>query len=1161
MAPIALLVLLAAYLSGLVRENRAVPSAALRTGVLGTGAALRRDAPPMSASDAARLESEKNVGLASLEEGDLPKARSRFETIRKLAPGEPLGWADGSIAALRAKNLAEAKTLIAEALRLAPSDARVLAIEGARAEGAGETAAAVAAYEKAAAADPKDLASRWSAARLLAAQPTERARARRALDAALEQSPENLFLLMRSLELARDAGDRATASAALERAAKSVENREARLDRAIAEARDALAAPSAPSSATDATVKTKILENLLRSSPRYQQARHDVEPGVIGIPLEDWSPALAAAVRRRPRAIPVRFVEKRLPGLASLKGVASVRVAGKDGRDLAFAGEGGLSIAAAADGYRAATVVPAAGSQGSARALAVADVTNSGALDLISPGGLFVSEKGAYRRMPVSIPAGEAVLPFDFDSDGDLDLYVSSSSGDRLLRNNLDGTWTDVTGTSGLPPGIASRAAVSADFDRDGDPDLVLVLARAGGGLALLDNLRGGRFAEKGAGATADGLPRSGSFLAVAAGDLNADGRPDLVWTTESAAFVALNRGDGTFLPAREIAAGGRPLLFDFDNDGALDLFLASPKGSSLWRNDGSGSFSRVEGAFPAAVDAEAVDVDADGDLDLVLVTPSGGVAVLENDGGNANGWIDVALEGLPTASAKVNRLGFGSEIEVRAGELYAFRTASRPVTRIGLGAVRRPDVLRVVWTNGVPQNVLSPPARTLVREVQQLKGSCPFVYAFDGVRGRWSFVTDALGRSPVGLLYDGVHQAAADTREWLVVPGEMLRPDSRGRLVLDFTEELWETAYLDMVSLAAVDHPAGTELVADEKMVPPPFPKKRLFSVERLRTPRATDETGRDRTEEIARLDGRHLAGFTPTRYQGIVAPHELVLELPEARRSTGPVMLWLTGWIFYADTSINVSLSQGHGLTAEGPELQVPDGKGGWRTAIPASSMGYPAGKTKTMRVDLSDVLDRNDPHPRVRIRTNLAIYWDRIAYTVGTVAADPRGRELPPPSASLSFRGFSRMTRETPDGPQVFVHDDVQTAPRWADMAGLYTRFGEVSELVTAADDRYVVLKGGDAVRLEFDASGLPPPPPGSVRDWLLVLDGWEKDADKNTVAGQMVEPLPFHGMDDARYGEPQSPADSEGFRKFREKWLTRREGPEAFVNSLSSKDGKR
>src|SRR5207302_657768 len=123
-----------------------------------------------------------------------------------------------------------------------------------------------------------------------------------------------------------------------------------------------------------------------------------------------------------------------------------------------------------------------------------------------------------------------------------------------------------------------SGAVCAADFDRDGDVDLVL--ARASGGLLLLDNLRGGRFAEREA-----GLPKTGSFRGVAAADVNADGRPDLVWTTPTSAFVALNRGDGTFLPAREIAAGGEPLLFDFDNDGALDLFLASPKGSSLWRN------------------------------------------------------------------------------------------------------------------------------------------------------------------------------------------------------------------------------------------------------------------------------------------------------------------------------------------------------------------------------------------------------------------------------------------------------------------------------------------------------------------------------------------------------------------------------------------------
>ena len=649
------------------------------------------------------------------------------------------------------------------------------------------------------------------------------------------------------------------------------------------------------------------------------------------------------------------------------------------------------------------------------------------------------------------------------------------------------------------------------------------------------------------------GLPKSGAILAAAAGDLNGDGRVDLVWTGESGAVAAWNRGDGVFGAGRPVGAGTAPLLFDYDNDGFLDLFLGAAQGpSALYRNDGSGGFTAASvGPLPAARAAEAVDADGDGDLDLVLVLPDGSVALFENRGGNANGWIDVALEGLPTGSAKVNRFGYGSDVEARAQDLYVYRVAARAVTRIGLGSRRRADVLRIVWTNGVPQNALDPPVKTVLREVQQLKGSCPFLYAYDG--GGWHFVTDVLGRAPAGLLFDGVHQAAADTREWLVIPGEWLKPSDGGALVLDFAEELWETAYFDLAQLTAVDHPAGVDLVANEKMVPPPFPPKEILTVSRPRTPRAVDGDGRDRTLEIAAQDGVYVADFAPTRYQGLVAPHALVLDLSEAR-AAGKVTLFLTGWIFYADTSINVSLAQRKDIAAQAPLLEIPDGKGGWKTAIP--SMGYPAGKTKTMPVDLSDVLDRSDP--RVRIRTNLAIYWDRIFYTVDETPAPLRRTELPLASAELSFRGFSRMRRESPDGPQVFVHDDVSRQPRWADMAGLYTRFGDVRELVAAADDRYVVMKGGDAVRLRFDGSALPPLPEGWVRDYVIVLDGWDKDADKNTVAGQTVEPLPFHGMDDARYGEVAFP-ETDAHREYVRTYLTRRGGPEEFVDAL--KDGRR
>jgi Flp pilus assembly protein TadD len=1092
-------------------------------------------APALSPSDYPALEAAKNVGLAALEEDNLGEAGKRFESVRKLAPSELLGWADGAIVAMRSKDLAAAARLLSEARKLAPGDSRLWALEGTRIELAGDAAGAIEAFEKAAAAQPRDLASRWSAARLASETgPVGKRKALAAVEAALAEAPANLFLLLRVSEYARDEGDAAKAQIAHERLERLVAG-DAKIEKALS---DAKAAASAGDART-ASLKYRIVENLLRPTPRYQQARRDVEPGVVGLPVEDWTPALSAKIRARSGpAVAVTFAPRTDAALAALQGVLTVRVAGKDGRDLAFGGEAGLRIAEAGpSGYRVGAAIPGS----AAPDFVVADVTNSGELDLLAPGGLWV--RGGQGWEKTALPPGESAAALDFDADGDLDVYVSSRAGDRLMRNNLDGTWTDVTAASGLPAGLSSRMAVPGDFDRDGDVDLVLV--RTGGGLALYDNLRGGRFVEKEA-----GLPKTGAISWAAAGDLNADGRLDLVWTTADGAFVALNRGDGTFLPGKPLGGpGGKPLLFDFDNDGFLDLFVANPSGpSALFRGDGSGGLAPVSvGALPAALDAAALDLDRDGDLDLALVTPGGSVVLLENRGGNANGWVDVALEGLPTGSAKVNRLGFGSEVEVKAQDLYAYRVVSSAVTHVGLGSRRKAEVLRIVWTNGVPQNALDPPVRTVLKEVQQLKGSCPFLYAFDGER--WRFVTDALGRSPAGLLYDGVHQAPADTREWLVVPGELLRPTD-GVLSLDFTEELWETAYFDLAEVSALDHPRGVEVVANEKMVPPPFPAKSLFTISRPFVPKATDERGRDRTAEIAEADGRYLAGFTPTRYQGLVEPHDLVLELPEARRA-GAVMLYLTGWIFYSDTSINVSLSQRKDISALGPVLEVPDGRGGWRMAIPA--MGYPAGKTKTMPVDLSDILDRTDP--RVRIRTNLAIFWDRICYTVGETKAPIRLIQAPLSSARLFFRGFSRMTRESDDGPQVFVHDDVDTAPRWADMAGLYTRFGDVTPLLRAADDRYVVLKGGDCVRLLFDARGLPPLPVGWVRDWLVVLDGWDKDADKNTVAGQTVLPLPFHGMDDSRYGEQAFP-DSEAHRSFAREYLTRPGGPAEFVDAVRS-----
>jgi len=249
-------------------------------------------APSPSPSDIRTLQSDRNVGLAALEENDLAEATRRFAEVRRRAPSDPLGWADGAVAAMRARDLETAQKLLGEALRLSPGNPSVLALEATRKELSGDTAGAAETYERAAASAPRDVASRWAAARILSAGSSEdKRRARADLEMALSQAPANLFLLLRLLELARETGDAPAAASAHERLATLVAG-DARLDRAQAEAKAAVDTGDAKT----ADLKYRIVENLLKANPRYQQARRDVEPGVVGLPLEDWSEPLASAV-------------------------------------------------------------------------------------------------------------------------------------------------------------------------------------------------------------------------------------------------------------------------------------------------------------------------------------------------------------------------------------------------------------------------------------------------------------------------------------------------------------------------------------------------------------------------------------------------------------------------------------------------------------------------------------------------------------------------------------------------------------------------------------------------------------------------------------------------------------------------------------------------
>jgi hypothetical protein len=610
-------------------------------------------------------------------------------------------------------------------------------------------------------------------------------------------------------------------------------------------------------------------------------------------------------------------------------------------------------------------------------------------------------------------------------------------------------------------------------------------------------------------------------------------------------------------------------VALDLDNDGRLDLAVAGsadssgPSGVAAFGQgvaaQGIGAFRTlpIEGSPSSATAIDGADLDGDGDLDLLAAGPDG-LDRLTNRGGDENGWLAVRLRGLVQGNSKNNVRGVGASVEVKVGSAYQYREHDGRASHFGLGRQGAADAVRVVWTNGVPQDRVEVSGDQAIVEEQVLKGSCPFLYTYTGEgtgddsgagdhRGI-GFVTDLLWNAPAGLpVVPGVY-APADPDELVEVRGARSLPGRPGVYDLRITEELWEAAYFDHVRLWVVDHPADVEVASSLRIVPGPVPSAERPRGDELLAARAVrpvveaiDGRGRDVTDRVRARDDLYADGFTRSAYQGLAAaPWSFTVDLgPEAaaRPGGGPVRLLLDGWIFPADASLNLAIAQRDDLAPQPPRLEV-ETAGGWRVLMP--HMGHPAGKTKTMVVDTPPL---PEGARRLRIVTNQWISWDRIAWS--RAPADDAVRiagQLLPAKAELRFRGFSKVVRRAPNAPHGFDYARTSTASPWEPTAGPYTRYGDVRELLAASDDRPVVMGSGDEIDLLFDASGLPEPPPGWVRTLFLESHGWDKDFDRNTYAAERGSlPLPFRGM--GTYGPSMDEAAAPDRRDLAARWLTR------------------
>ena len=1153
-------------------------------------AACRGAAP---GGDQARSDSAltaRTWGLAYLQQHQLPRAEAEFQKVIALAPDQALGYADVGLVYLREGRAREAEAQLqrAAALDSGSSDVGLMLAEVYRLTGREEDARRE--IDRVLRRDSSDVRALYALAQLAArsADPAERQRRESLLRHVMARAPANIVARLELVDLLLARGSAGAAAGELEALQRQLPHppREAGrfFQRALVLARTGRAAEAAAQAtqfhrAMQVTAAYQVGLERLGSSSVSSGAGG--APGTfVGYPVLTFNPNIAVP-KDDPRAVAaaIRFTDvtagsglEGVPALpeslaSSLERAVALAVGDYDDDETEdlfvaghlFRGNLGRFVETSASAGVALRDRPVAAAFG--------DFDNDGRLDLYvatTGRGLLLRNEGEGRFREVAA-AGLAdsgsvakVLFSDLDHDGDLDLFLATGAGNRSYRNNLDGTFREMAAPMGLAM-QSSRDAAAGDFDGDGRTDLVVVAAD--GRVRLFHNRGQGRFEDV---TPASGLAAVKHAGAVELGDYDNDGFLDLFLTSLDGTDPALyhNRGDGTFeLDGRTSSlrrklsgvAGLDAAFFDFDNDGRLDLVVVGKGGVRLFRNDATRGFEDYSSILPESLRAgravAVADIDQDGDLDLIVVGWDGRPRVLRNDGGNVNQYVDVRLVALRQGSGKNNGFGLGATVELRARDLYQLRLARGGVTHFGLGRRLKADVLRVRWPNGVSQTVYYPGTEEDVLEQQQLKGSCPFLYVWDG--RAFTFATDAMWNSALGMPLGvmtregGIMSASPHaSQEYLRLPGGLLRPRD-GRYQVRLTEELWETGYVDEARLLAVDHPDSVQVYVNERFVPAGSSSLRLYQVARPRLPvAATDELGNDLLPALRAQDDVYAAPPTlrPARYQGLTELHDLVLDFGNlAGRDS--VFLFLTGWIYPTDASINFALAQSPALQVIPLQVQVRDPAGRWRTVIP--DLGFPAGKNKTVIADLTGKFLSADT--RIRIRTNMEIYWDR-AFLAATASASPvTVTALRPVAADLHYRGFSRMYRKGGRyGPQWYDYADVSREPAWAPIVGAFTRYGDVLPLVDTADDRYVIFGPGDEIALQFDSAAAPELPRGWTRDFLIYTDAWLKDADLNTAAGGTVEPLPFHGMSRYPYGADEAFPGDAAHQRFLETYNTRRVG---------------
>ena len=998
-------------------------------------------------------------GLAQLQVGLLDDAKREFSKAAALAPGEPAAWANLGLAHLRLGEFDAATEPVAKAVALSPGSSELALLQGRLETSRGQLEPGIAHLRRAVDLDRADLRARYALAEEIerAGGSGADAEAQQQFEQILQRRPDNLAALLERARLSAKRGD----AAALRDSTLRLDGMAAGWPAPAQEQFRALRQAVEAGNSADAARSVAFLRNVLVRSTVFRESLAQVRTPteLIAEPFGRFLRLSPPSPNPSPADQALTFTRAPLPGAGtaasvafavSLDGAAAPIPVAADNREIRVGAQPARGLPWPGTG---------AGPAPAANSILAIDWNRDFRMDLAVAGRsgvrLYLQRDGG--RFEDATPKGGGidaeclgVWAADIEMDGDLDLIVGvRGAAPVVLRNNGDGTWRQQRPFRSV---AGVRAFVWADLDGDGVPDAAMV--GESGDLHVFENRQGGEFREM-------SLAGLSGVVALSVGDVNGDGALDLVALDRSGVIRRLSFG-AAGLEQQTLAnwtdridsAGPATyaiFLADLDNNGAVDMVVSGDGRSRVWLGDEKNTLRPFAAADAPLRDVNVfgvIDLNGDGQLDLVG-TSGGQPVVLAGNGTKGYHWAVMRPRAQPTAGdQRINSFGVGGEIEIRSGLLTQKQVLAGAPAHFGLGARTAIDVARIVWPNGMMQAEFDRAADQAVVAEQRLKGSCPWVFAYDGTGMR--FVTDFLWRSPLGLRINAQDTAGVtQTEDWVRFAATSssrgtgrttcASPPSCGRRTSSITSRCsWSTTPPIRTSSwtsASPGKPPALAVQRDEEAA------SDCACVGRCR-----DATSRTWWRA---QDGRYLATFARGPYQGVARDHFVEFEV-DWRGPSGPQGPWLlaNGFIYPTDSSINVAIGQA-GIEPHGLSLEAQEPSGRWIVVAP--DLGFPAGKNKTILIDLA----RGPRGCCAPSGSGCARTWRSTGIRCPLPRAPAARRTEPGYSRrapSCVIVGFRRRRTSKRDVPETPHYDQLaNVGPRWRDLVGYYTRYGEVGELL--------------------------------------------------------------------------------------------------------------